>query len=409
MPRDDDHDGLPVRHRLAGARHAVDGRAAVDAARPRRREADGHRVAVRVVRRHVHREPHARRRRGAPDVLVAYELEGKPLSSNHGGPARLYVAPMYGYKSCKWLERIELVDRGRARLLGGQRLRRRRLGRPQQRPRRRSRRRPIESTATPSTACTLPRFDRVERVVHWCTATLILVLLFTGRRCTSGRCRRWSGTGTLVQDDPRLLRGCCCRSRVARSRSACARARSCALDLGRLNRWTADDRAWWSKRRRGERAARQVQSRSEAERDVHRRGDRRHAGDRLDHAWFEPVLRLMAHGRDVRARLVRARAARRDHRAHHARAARRSTRSAAWCAARCARAGRRRKRPRWYAEVARVSRRRRRSSVQSIRSATSTQASRTSVGRSAVMAQARCPSSIRWTVAPGIGVGEREL
>jgi len=44
-----------------------------------------------------------------PDVLVAYELEGEPLSSLHGGPARLYVAPMYGYKSCKWLESIELT------------------------------------------------------------------------------------------------------------------------------------------------------------------------------------------------------------------------------------------------------------------------------------------------------------
>jgi DMSO/TMAO reductase YedYZ molybdopterin-dependent catalytic subunit len=45
------------------------------------------------------------------DVMVAYELEGKPLASDHGGPARLYVAPMYGYKSCKWLERIELTAR----------------------------------------------------------------------------------------------------------------------------------------------------------------------------------------------------------------------------------------------------------------------------------------------------------
>jgi DMSO/TMAO reductase YedYZ molybdopterin-dependent catalytic subunit len=43
------------------------------------------------------------------DVLVAYELEGEPLSSEHGGPARLYVAPMYGYKSCKWLDTIELT------------------------------------------------------------------------------------------------------------------------------------------------------------------------------------------------------------------------------------------------------------------------------------------------------------
>jgi DMSO/TMAO reductase YedYZ molybdopterin-dependent catalytic subunit len=46
-----------------------------------------------------------------PDVMVAYELEGNPLSSDHGGPARLYVAPMYGYKSCKWLDTIELTDR----------------------------------------------------------------------------------------------------------------------------------------------------------------------------------------------------------------------------------------------------------------------------------------------------------
>ena len=36
--------------------------------------------------------------------MVAYELEGKPLSTDHGGPVRLYVAPMYGYKSCKWLQ-----------------------------------------------------------------------------------------------------------------------------------------------------------------------------------------------------------------------------------------------------------------------------------------------------------------
>jgi DMSO/TMAO reductase YedYZ molybdopterin-dependent catalytic subunit len=43
------------------------------------------------------------------DVLVAYELEGEPLSSDHGGPARLYVAPMYGYKSLKWLSEIELT------------------------------------------------------------------------------------------------------------------------------------------------------------------------------------------------------------------------------------------------------------------------------------------------------------
>lgn len=46
-----------------------------------------------------------------PDVMVAYEMQDKPISSAHGGPVRLYVAPMYGYKSIKWLESIEVVPR----------------------------------------------------------------------------------------------------------------------------------------------------------------------------------------------------------------------------------------------------------------------------------------------------------
>jgi DMSO/TMAO reductase YedYZ molybdopterin-dependent catalytic subunit len=43
------------------------------------------------------------------DVLVAHRMLGKPVTREHGGPVRLYVAPMYGYKSLKWLERIEVV------------------------------------------------------------------------------------------------------------------------------------------------------------------------------------------------------------------------------------------------------------------------------------------------------------
>jgi DMSO/TMAO reductase YedYZ molybdopterin-dependent catalytic subunit len=46
-----------------------------------------------------------------PDVIVAYSMLGGPVSTAHGGPVRLYVAPMYGYKSCKWLKRIEVVNR----------------------------------------------------------------------------------------------------------------------------------------------------------------------------------------------------------------------------------------------------------------------------------------------------------
>jgi DMSO/TMAO reductase YedYZ molybdopterin-dependent catalytic subunit len=49
----------------------------------------------------------ARRR----DVLVATQMLGGPVSKAHGGPVRLYVAPMYGYKSCKWLGGIKLTSR----------------------------------------------------------------------------------------------------------------------------------------------------------------------------------------------------------------------------------------------------------------------------------------------------------
>jgi DMSO/TMAO reductase YedYZ molybdopterin-dependent catalytic subunit len=48
----------------------------------------------------------ARRR----DVLVATQMLGGPVTEDHGGPVRLYVAPMYGYKSIKWLDRIEVTN-----------------------------------------------------------------------------------------------------------------------------------------------------------------------------------------------------------------------------------------------------------------------------------------------------------
>lgn len=45
-----------------------------------------------------------------PGVMVAYEMLGEPVSRAHGGPGRLYVPPMYGYKSIKWLRRVRVVD-----------------------------------------------------------------------------------------------------------------------------------------------------------------------------------------------------------------------------------------------------------------------------------------------------------
>jgi DMSO/TMAO reductase YedYZ molybdopterin-dependent catalytic subunit len=44
------------------------------------------------------------------DVLVALRLQDRPVSHDHGGPVRMYVAPMYGYKSTKWLSSIELTS-----------------------------------------------------------------------------------------------------------------------------------------------------------------------------------------------------------------------------------------------------------------------------------------------------------
>jgi len=44
-----------------------------------------------------------------PDVMLALDLDGSPLSRPHGAPLRLVIPEMYGYKGVKWLERIEVV------------------------------------------------------------------------------------------------------------------------------------------------------------------------------------------------------------------------------------------------------------------------------------------------------------
>ena len=43
------------------------------------------------------------------DVMLAYEMNGKPLPHEHGAPLRLIIPEMYGYKNVKWLNKIELV------------------------------------------------------------------------------------------------------------------------------------------------------------------------------------------------------------------------------------------------------------------------------------------------------------
>jgi DMSO/TMAO reductase YedYZ molybdopterin-dependent catalytic subunit len=42
------------------------------------------------------------------DVMLAYEMDGKPLPREHGAPLRLVIPEMYGYKNVKWLSAINL-------------------------------------------------------------------------------------------------------------------------------------------------------------------------------------------------------------------------------------------------------------------------------------------------------------
>ena len=99
---------VPLRHRLDGqerplGRRPHPGRAAEAAPRP-----EAH--ALRFVSAE---EPYVDfltlEQAGLHDVMLAYEMDGKPLPREHGAPLRLVIPEMYGYKNVKWLNGIELV------------------------------------------------------------------------------------------------------------------------------------------------------------------------------------------------------------------------------------------------------------------------------------------------------------
>ena len=94
------------------------------------------------------------------------------------------------------------------------------------------------------------RFDRVERAVHWCNATLFLVLLFTGaslylpelskivaHRHTVKTVHVYAGLALPIP----LLLGLLLPA-----------GRGLRADIGRFNRWNGDDRRWWSRRTRAQ-------------------------------------------------------------------------------------------------------------------------------------------------------------
>ncbi|MGQ9508849.1 MAG: molybdopterin-dependent oxidoreductase [Thermodesulfobacteriota bacterium] len=45
-----------------------------------------------------------------PRVLLAYGVNGEPIEPEYGGPLRMVIPNLWGYKSCKWLGCIEFID-----------------------------------------------------------------------------------------------------------------------------------------------------------------------------------------------------------------------------------------------------------------------------------------------------------
>lgn len=74
-----------------------------EAVRARFAAADGYNTSV--AREYIDR----------PGVLMAYEMNGQPLTPNHGFPLRIFMPGLYGQKMPKWITRIEFIDNDRHR------------------------------------------------------------------------------------------------------------------------------------------------------------------------------------------------------------------------------------------------------------------------------------------------------
>ena len=45
-----------------------------------------------------------------PGVILAYGVNGEPIEPDYGGPLRMLIPNLWGYKSCKWLGRIDFIN-----------------------------------------------------------------------------------------------------------------------------------------------------------------------------------------------------------------------------------------------------------------------------------------------------------
>ena len=171
---------VPLRHRLDGARTCA-GRACASSTCSTLVEPLPQAKAIRFVSlEQPYNDSLTLHQAQLPDVMLALEMDGEPLSRPHGAPARVVIPEMYGYKGVKWLTRIEFVADQPTGLLGGPRLRPGRLGRALEwllsaAPRRASR--------------------RTERAVHWVHATAFFVLLALGPLPLPAEPRRAASAG----------------------------------------------------------------------------------------------------------------------------------------------------------------------------------------------------------------------
>jgi DMSO/TMAO reductase YedYZ molybdopterin-dependent catalytic subunit len=53
-----------------------------------------------------------------PQTLLALRQNGKDIEADHGAPVRLTVPTQLGYKSAKWVKRVQIVD-SLAAIFGG--------------------------------------------------------------------------------------------------------------------------------------------------------------------------------------------------------------------------------------------------------------------------------------------------
>jgi DMSO/TMAO reductase YedYZ molybdopterin-dependent catalytic subunit len=45
-----------------------------------------------------------------PRILLAYGVNGEPIEPEYGGPLRMVIPNLWGYKSCKWLGQIDFIE-----------------------------------------------------------------------------------------------------------------------------------------------------------------------------------------------------------------------------------------------------------------------------------------------------------